>query len=216
VSDTKGFNVGDWVDVVNTTSGASDSYIAGFVTAVTAGSSITVTPTFIYAGSQTTSSSWQIDQAVEPSFSTTSQVGSTLSSLATPYSTGATSSAVFYPLVPSSTSNTGSTFTNVDTYIHNTLSETVTATVGTAPAGGPTGNNDYLYVEQLSPSGTATIVATVTINKAFTSASASFTPVPGDSYAIQLQRSSGAGNTTWQWTWSAPTPPTQPGISGLS
>ena len=203
VSDTKAFRLGDWVDVVDT--GATDTYMAGFVTAVAAGSSITVTPELIYAGVATTASTWQLDQAQEPVWDTTTTPGAAIASFGAPTATGATSLSQFYPLAPGS-AVTGASFAAVATTIHNSIAESLTLNLGTAP--GPT-RTDMLYIVD----STGAIKATATSNNATTASFVNFVPVPGTAYAVELVRSSLSLNTTWQWTWGGTTAPTNPGGS---
>ena len=203
VSDTKAFRLGDWVDVVDT--GATDTYMAGFVTAVTAGSSITVTPELIYANGATSASTWQLDQAQEPVWDTTTTPGATIASFGAPTATGATSLSQFYPLAPGSVV-TGASFAAVATTIHNSIAESLTLTLGTAA--GLT-RTDTLYIVD----STGAIKANAIATNATTASFANFVPVPGTAYAVELVHSSLSPNTTWQWTWGTTTAPTNPGGS---
>ena len=180
--------------------------MAGFVTAVTAGSSITVTPVLIYgAGSAST---WQLDQAQEPVWDTTATPGATIASFSAPTATGATSASQFYPLVPGS-AVTGASFAAVATTIHNSIPESLTLTLGTAGGFGTPAHTDTLYIVDSK----GAIQATATASNATTASFTNFVPVPGTAYAVELIHASSSSNTNWQWTWGTTTAPTNPGGS---
>jgi hypothetical protein len=137
VSDTRDFQVGDYVHVINTA--ASNVYAGGYISAMTANTSITVTVTEVW-GTASSVTTWQIDRATPPTTPASTQFSGSTGGTTINHATSS-----YYLSINNSTGVGTTTTTNGQLQIHESGTLTLTVTLSAAPNGGGRTTTFSLY-----------------------------------------------------------------------